>query len=57
MDKKERINKIIRKYESLTEVSKNHVEQLNIIWKKKELLRAEYEILTGNDISKRHEAK
>jgi len=48
---------IIRKYEFLTERSRDLVEQMNQVHSMKEKLRAEYESLTGKDISERHKSK
>ena len=52
-----REKEIIRQYEFLTRMSKRLVEKINDIYEEKEKLRSEYQTLTGNDISKRHESR
>jgi len=52
-----REKEVVRKYDILTLESKGLVDQMNGIWEEKEKLRSEYQTLTGNDISKRHEPR
>ncbi len=56
MEEKE-INEVIRKYEFLNDRSRDLVNQINQVHSMKEKLRAEYESLTGKDISERHKSK
>ncbi len=48
---------IISKYDFLTERSKYLTDEINDIFQTKEKLRAEYEEITGKDISERHNIK
>jgi len=52
-----KVEEIVRQYEFLTRMSKRLVDQINDIHAEKEKLRSEYQTLTGNDISKRHESR
>ena len=49
-----REKEIVRKYEILTLESRVLVDKMNDIHVEKEDLRAEYQTLTGKDISERH---
>jgi len=57
MDNKLRENEIVEKYDFLTERSRYLTDEINDIFQTKEKLRAEYQTLTGKDISERHNAK
>ncbi len=50
-------SEIIRKYEFLTERSKDLVNQMNDNWVIRENLRQDYKELTGKDISERPRIK
>ncbi len=50
-------SEIVRKYEFLTERSRDLVNQMNEIWQTREKLRQDYKELTGKDISERPRIK
>ncbi len=50
-------SEIVRKYEFLTERSRDLVNQMNDNWQTREKLRQDYKELTGKDISERSRIK